>query len=344
MGVPVVTVVGNRHAGRAGSSLLNAVGLGELVARDARGYVEICKRLSGDVPQLASLREGLRERMRRSPLMDETGFARKLEDCYLQLWEGRVMPGAELPAADVAPDDGVLARARLMREADRFAEAHELCETVLREKPDHLEALTLLWDFAHERGAPGAAIDALTRAIAVDGGVAGMHYMLGCVFQAQHKSVDAIASFRQALALDPAQARTHNNLGCMLEAAGELIEATECYRGAIRLEPQMAQAHYNLGNAYRQLGNADQAVAHIRRALAIEPGHADWRCNLGSLHYAQRQLDDAIADFSRGPRDRPRLRPRACGIGRRAAARRTGRKCARRFYASVESGAGPIRN
>jgi predicted O-linked N-acetylglucosamine transferase (SPINDLY family) len=298
MGVPVVTLVGDRHVGRVGSSLLNAVGLGELVAPDVRGYVEICKRLSGDLPRLASMREGLRERMRGSPLMDESGFTRGLENCLLQLWEGRDTPGTVAPAnVAAAPDDGLLAQARLMREAGRFVEAHALCETVLQRDPGHLEALTLLWDVAHERGSPGAAADVLTRAIAADGSVAGTHYMLGCVFQAQDKFDDAIASFRQALALDPAQAKTHNNLGCMLEAAGNLREAAECYRGAIRVDSRMAQAHYNLGNVYRQLGDADKAVAHIRQALAVEPQHADWRCNLGSLHYARRHIDAAIADY-----------------------------------------------
>jgi predicted O-linked N-acetylglucosamine transferase (SPINDLY family) len=297
MGVPVVSLVGDRHAGRVGSSLLDAVGLGELVARDADEYVRICKRLSGDVPRLASLRAGLRERMRGSPLMDEAGFVRKLENSFLQLWADRAMPVAGSPAGGRAPDDELLAQARLMREAGRFAEAQALCEAVLRGKPNRLDALTLLWDMAHECGSPGAAIEALGRAIAIDGGVAGMHYMLGCAFQAQQKTVDAIASFRQALALDPAQARAHNNLGCMLEAAGALSEAADCYRSAINLDSRMAQAHYNLGNVYRQLGDAVKAVAHIRQALAIEPGHADWRCNLGSLHFAQRQLDEAIADF-----------------------------------------------
>jgi predicted O-linked N-acetylglucosamine transferase (SPINDLY family) len=297
MGVPVVTLAGDRHAGRVGSSLLHAVGLADLVATDAAGYVEICRRLSGDLQRLAGLRAGLRERMQRSALRDEAGFARKLEDCYRQLWEGRARPGTEMPAPTGVADEARLARARQMRDVGRFTDAQALCESALREKPDHLEALTLLWDIAHERGAPGAAIDALNRAIAADGGVAAMHYMLGCVFQAQGKAPDAIASFRQALALDPAQAKTHNNLGCTLEATAELREAAECYRAAIRLDPRMAQAHYNLGNACRQLGDARSASLHIREALAIEPGHADWRCNLGDLHFVQRQLDDAIAEY-----------------------------------------------
>jgi predicted O-linked N-acetylglucosamine transferase (SPINDLY family) len=296
MGVPVVSLVGDRHVGRVGSSLLNAMGLGDLVARDVGEYVAISARLAGDRARLEDLRQNLRDRLLRSPLMDEAGFTRRLERCYVEIWESRAATDAA-PRPNRTAGGDLLAQARLLREAGRFGEARAECEKILAGKPGQIEALALLWDVAFDEGVPGAAIDRLNKAIAADGGVARFHYMLGCVFQAQGKVGDAIASFRQALSLDPAQAKTHNNLGCMLEAAGDLSGAAECYRGAIRFDPAMAQALYNLGNVHRQLGDAKQAISHIERALAIEPRHADWRCNLGILHYALLQLDDAIANF-----------------------------------------------
>jgi len=297
MGVPVVSLVGDRHAGRAGASLLNAMGLGEFVARDIGEYVAIAARLAGDRARLQDLRGHLRGRLQRSPLMDEAGLTRRLERCYVAFWEGR--PGTDAITRPKGTDEGneFLAQARLLRQAGRLKDARAACEKILEEKPDHAEALTLLWDIAFDDAAPGAAIDWLNRAIAANGEVANFHYMLGCALQAQGKVGDAIASLRQALSLDPAHARTHNNLGCVLEAAGDLSGAADCYRGAIRFDPGMAQALYNLGNVHRQLGDARQAIKHIEQALAIEPGHADWQCNLGDLHYALFQLDDAIASY-----------------------------------------------
>lgn len=297
MGVPVVSLVGDRHAARVGASLLNAMELGDLVARDVGEYVAICARLAGDRARLLDLRLHLRERLQNSPLMDEAGFTRRLERCYLDLWEARPGTDGAPQASGAQPGEALLAQARLLREAGRFKEARVACEEILGGKPDHIEALTLLWDISFDDGAPGAAIDWLNKAIAADGGVAGFHYMLGCALQAQGKVGDAIVSLRQALSLDPAQAKTHNNLGCMLEAAGDLGGAADCYRGAIRFDPGMAQALYNLGNVHRQLGDVKEAIKHIERALAIEPRHADWRCNLGDLHYAQLQLDGAIANY-----------------------------------------------
>ena len=295
MGVPVVTLACDRHAGRAGSSLLHGVGLGELVARDVDEYVAICRKLATDLPRFVALCGGMRERMRGSELMDEAGLARALEASYLEVWEKRAA-GAPSPAGEETEGD-ILAGARRLRLAGRKTEARALCERILTASPAQLEALTLHWDLAFEQGAPGAAVDWINRAIGAERGVPGFHYMLGCALQALGRLDDAVAAFRAALELDPTHAKTHNNLGVALEAAGDLGGAAQCYQAAIARDPAMAQALYNLGNVRAQLGQAEEAIRQIDAALALEPNHADWRCNLGSLRRAVRRLDESIADF-----------------------------------------------
>ncbi len=86
MGVPVVTLAGSRHAGRLSASVLTALGLQELIAADRRQYVEIARRLAGDLDRLSELRSGLRGRMAGSPLCEGPGFTRKLEAAYRELW------------------------------------------------------------------------------------------------------------------------------------------------------------------------------------------------------------------------------------------------------------------
>jgi predicted O-linked N-acetylglucosamine transferase (SPINDLY family) len=86
MGVPVVSLVGERNLGRAGLSILNNVGLGELAAKDVDAYVEIAMRLAQDQVRLAALRASLRERMRSSPLLDAEGYTRKVEQAFRDMW------------------------------------------------------------------------------------------------------------------------------------------------------------------------------------------------------------------------------------------------------------------
>jgi predicted O-linked N-acetylglucosamine transferase (SPINDLY family) len=82
MGVPVVTVLGDRHAGRVGASLLMQVGLSEWVATSAEHYIELARTLASDRDHLSLLRRTMRARMSISSLCDARSFARKMEATY----------------------------------------------------------------------------------------------------------------------------------------------------------------------------------------------------------------------------------------------------------------------
>jgi predicted O-linked N-acetylglucosamine transferase (SPINDLY family) len=86
-GVPVVTLSGTSYASRFGGSGLVTLGLEDLIAHTPDEYIEIAARLAGDRKRLAGLRAGLRPQMAASPLMDFTGFTRKLEAEYRRMWD-----------------------------------------------------------------------------------------------------------------------------------------------------------------------------------------------------------------------------------------------------------------
>jgi predicted O-linked N-acetylglucosamine transferase (SPINDLY family) len=99
MGVPVVTLRGDRHAGRVGASLLGQIGLTDLIANTVDDYVEIAVALAGDRERLTDLRRSLRPRMAASPLCDGPAFARKIESAFAEMWRG----WREAPDASTAP-------------------------------------------------------------------------------------------------------------------------------------------------------------------------------------------------------------------------------------------------
>jgi predicted O-linked N-acetylglucosamine transferase (SPINDLY family) len=86
MGVPVVTVAGDRHCGRVGAALLRAAGLDELVAADLRAYVDLACEIASDRQRLGTLRLGLRDCLSRSALLDERAHTRRLEAALRGAW------------------------------------------------------------------------------------------------------------------------------------------------------------------------------------------------------------------------------------------------------------------
>ena len=97
LGVPVVSLAGEEFRSRAGLSLLSAVGLPELVARNCAEYLAIAGDLAQDCRSLQRVRAGLRETLRRSPLCDAEAYTRALEQLYRGIWR----EWCEKPAAGV---------------------------------------------------------------------------------------------------------------------------------------------------------------------------------------------------------------------------------------------------
>ena len=75
MGVPVVTLSGQTHASRVGTSLVSAIGHPEWSARSADGFVAAAGLLARDVARVRSDRPALRTQVRASVLCDWRGHA-----------------------------------------------------------------------------------------------------------------------------------------------------------------------------------------------------------------------------------------------------------------------------
>ena len=81
MGVPVVTLRGDRHAARVGASILTHLGRSDLVVADEAAYVK----RAADLVRAKTDRASLRAALAASPLMDGARLARELEAAYTAL-------------------------------------------------------------------------------------------------------------------------------------------------------------------------------------------------------------------------------------------------------------------
>jgi predicted O-linked N-acetylglucosamine transferase (SPINDLY family) len=86
MGVPALTLGGDRFASRHTLSHLTAAGLPEFIVADQSAYLAKAVSLAHDLSHLESIRLGLRERMMSSPLCDAVRFTRNLEEAYRTMW------------------------------------------------------------------------------------------------------------------------------------------------------------------------------------------------------------------------------------------------------------------
>jgi len=86
MGAPCVTLAGTSFLARQGAGVLANADLSGWIAADADDYVAKAAARAADVPALAAVRAGLRERVRLSPLFDAARFARHLEDALWNVW------------------------------------------------------------------------------------------------------------------------------------------------------------------------------------------------------------------------------------------------------------------
>lgn len=98
MGVPVVTLAGDRPFSRTSASVLRAAGFPEWIASRREDYVRAAAALAADLPALAALRGALRDRVAASRLRDERAMAADFTRAVQAMWAD-----AGLPAPGTGP-------------------------------------------------------------------------------------------------------------------------------------------------------------------------------------------------------------------------------------------------
>lgn len=86
MGVPVVTLVGERFCNRHSASHVINAGIRGTVARTPQEYLTITKGIASDIPALARMRPLIRPQMAKSPLCDAPRFARNFAQVLRNMW------------------------------------------------------------------------------------------------------------------------------------------------------------------------------------------------------------------------------------------------------------------
>ena len=86
-GLPVLTCAGTTFAGRVAASLLQAVGMSELITSDLAAYEARVLALARNPGELDTIRAKLKANIRTHPLFDTDRFTRHMETAFVSMWE-----------------------------------------------------------------------------------------------------------------------------------------------------------------------------------------------------------------------------------------------------------------
>lgn len=86
MGVPVITLAGDRWQARAGQSILETIGLPHLIAHSVPAYIDKAVELAGNRDDIISMRKSLRTIIQASPFCDGKKIARDVENAFTEMW------------------------------------------------------------------------------------------------------------------------------------------------------------------------------------------------------------------------------------------------------------------
>lgn len=229
-------------------------------------------------------------------------------------WLNKLLPARRpvpaRPTPEGVPDasiDESLRAAYREHQSGNLEQAADAYRSILRERPQHADALYLLGEIANRNGRYGEAVDLLRKSIAVNPRVAAFHYELGTALYASGESRGAVQSFRDALDLDPGHIDSHVDLAVALLALGMPAAAERSCRAALQIDPRSVAANVNLGAALEAEGKFAQAAESFRAALQIDPDCARALCNLSTVYLKLGDLEQAHRAVERAIRADPRL-------------------------------------
>lgn len=85
-GVPVLTLGGDCHRSRVGTSILTNLGLDDYIAATPDDYIEKAVIMAGEGKRGGELCHRIRQSLQQSVMMDKAGFARQMEEAFQVMW------------------------------------------------------------------------------------------------------------------------------------------------------------------------------------------------------------------------------------------------------------------
>jgi len=324
MGVPVITLCGNRHVARVGASILTRLGLTDLIAENENDYISKAVRLAGNKHQLMELRGSLRGRIQQSPLCDAEGFARAVESAYRKMWTNWCERGNlkldirtssplsnfQIPISDFQADfqfniEAALKEAVQYHQNGELDKAEKFYQKILSLEPNHADALHLLGVIASQQGNYDHAVNLIGRAIRIRPQMEMYYNNMGNAFKEKGSLDEAILYYKKAVEIKSDFLEPYHNMGVVLKDQGKFEEAATCYQKALVINPNFAEIYNEIGNVRKEQGRVDEAIAAYRKAIELKLEYAIAYNNLGISLQDQGKIEESLVCYRKALETNP---------------------------------------
>ena len=144
-----------------------------------------------------------------------------------------------------------------------------------------------------------AAEQDLRRAIELNPNLADAHVRLGAAYEYDGRPRDALDAYTRASALDPLHYVLHVRRCLTLQNLGRDVDAGAACDSAVKLQPDLPNAYWARGLLALSKGDMQQAVAGYREALERAPSRVDLLEQLGSVYLDIGLLEEATQTLDR---------------------------------------------
>lgn len=292
MGLPFVTLAGRPSVGRMGSAILHGLGHPEWIAHSEEEYINTVVNLASDLPALAHLRATLRAQMQASSLMDEKGFAGKVEQAYAQMFERWAIRTA-LDAVEASPTADEMNGLVALFNDQSYAQGVEILHLLVARYPRHGYSWKLLGSFLQKLNQVAPALQAKQRAVQLLPNDMEALFNLAMAYEQQGMVLKAEPCYRTLTAQNPADAEVHHNLGNTLLRQGRYTEAIPCYRQSLRIKPDFVASYHSLAWLLQNLGQLVEAEIILRSLLQWVPHDTQVSMQLGRVLLQQGRTEEA---------------------------------------------------
>lgn len=199
------------------------------------------------------------------------------------------------------PDDPAprLALASACMERFRYEEAAAHCQAVLKQDPNHLDALNQLGKILERQGDYERALETFQRALQVNREHPETLYNLGIFYTGQDDFVAAEREFRRVLEIDASHADAAYQLGVIHTKRGLYVRAIHEFERVLEIDPQRVEAYFHLGRTYDHQERYDDAIRMFEALLKVQPENSQAYWHLGVLYDKKKMGARALAMYQK---------------------------------------------